>query len=55
MVSHAGLDIYCDRKAGMSKELEEDVIRVIVETLDAVEWATLTDMNMLPVRIDYDS
>lgn len=48
----AGLDVYCDRKEGMSEGLYRD-ISVALEGMDAKDLAALVKGDMLPVKIEY--
>jgi hypothetical protein len=48
----AGLDIYCDRKEGISEGLYRE-IRTALEMMEVKELAALVKSDMLPVKIEY--
>lgn len=47
----AGLDVYCDRREGMSEGLYGDIVMAL-EGLESVECSALVKAHMLPVVID---
>lgn len=46
-----GVDIYCDRREGVSKELAEEILRALKEGLEAPELAALCARDMKEVEI----